>query len=193
MGDRLATTDMGRKELLCPFPGGGQLGPHLTQCHLGWGLPPYQVASWSIQPFGPQYNNVTDRQDNRPIAQGEQLLVRVAQKLYEVLIACQDSIAMQSAILIQQFRLSIDVSYAGIVLKWLIWSSCNQCHTNYLGTISFPHRSSWWNADSITLNGSAKCRWVENLATSISLNWVLRCWSEVQMILTSLWYKKTPI
>ena len=24
---------------------------HLSQCHLGRGLPPYQVASWSIQPF----------------------------------------------------------------------------------------------------------------------------------------------
>ena len=30
----------------------GQLGPHITQCHLSLGLPPYQVASWSIQPFG---------------------------------------------------------------------------------------------------------------------------------------------
>jgi len=37
--------------LLCPFPW-GELGPHLTQCRLGWGLPPYQVVSWSIQPFG---------------------------------------------------------------------------------------------------------------------------------------------
>jgi len=25
---------------------------HLTQCHLRWGLPPYQVAFCSIQPFG---------------------------------------------------------------------------------------------------------------------------------------------
>ena len=47
MGDRLATTDMGRKV------GGAavslsvvrELGPHLTQCRLGRGLPPYQVAS----------------------------------------------------------------------------------------------------------------------------------------------------
>jgi len=30
----------------------GELGSHLTQCRLGWGLPPCQVASWSIQPFG---------------------------------------------------------------------------------------------------------------------------------------------
>jgi len=29
----------------------GELGPHLTQCRLGRGVPPYQVASWSIQPF----------------------------------------------------------------------------------------------------------------------------------------------
>jgi len=28
------------------------LGPHLTQSPLRWGLPPYQVASWSMQPFG---------------------------------------------------------------------------------------------------------------------------------------------
>ena len=30
----------------------GELGPYLTQCCLGRGLPPYQVASLSIQPFG---------------------------------------------------------------------------------------------------------------------------------------------
>ena len=30
--------------VLCPFPS-GELGSHLTQCHLGLGLPPYQVAS----------------------------------------------------------------------------------------------------------------------------------------------------
>jgi len=46
MGDRLATIDMGRKEraVLCLL-GGDELGPHLTQCGLGLGLPPYQVAS----------------------------------------------------------------------------------------------------------------------------------------------------
>ena len=53
MGDRLATVDTGRKvgRLLCPFRG-EELGPHLTQCGLRRGLSPYQVASWSIQPFG---------------------------------------------------------------------------------------------------------------------------------------------
>jgi len=35
-----------------PFSGRGELGPHLTQGRLGWVLPLYQVASWSIQPFG---------------------------------------------------------------------------------------------------------------------------------------------
>jgi len=29
----------------------GKLGPHLTQCGRGQGLPPCQVSSWSIQPF----------------------------------------------------------------------------------------------------------------------------------------------
>jgi len=38
------TIDMGRKL--------GALGSHLTQSRLGRGLPPYQVASYSIQPFG---------------------------------------------------------------------------------------------------------------------------------------------
>jgi len=51
--DHLATIDTDRN-----LGGGcapleeGELGPHLTQCCLRRGLPPYQVASWSIQPFG---------------------------------------------------------------------------------------------------------------------------------------------
>jgi len=50
----VATTDMGRKEVgaAVPLSRGGELGPCLTQCGLGWGLLPYQVASSSIQPFG---------------------------------------------------------------------------------------------------------------------------------------------
>ena len=48
IGDRLATIDMRRKVPLFL----GELGPHLTQCGLGRGLPPCQVASGSIQPFG---------------------------------------------------------------------------------------------------------------------------------------------
>jgi len=38
----LATTDMGLK--LGAVPLWGELGPHLTQCHLGQDVPPYQVA-----------------------------------------------------------------------------------------------------------------------------------------------------
>jgi len=48
---RLATMDMGRKLEGC-VPFRGELQPHLTQRRLGRGLPPYQVASWYIQPFG---------------------------------------------------------------------------------------------------------------------------------------------
>jgi len=40
---------------------GSPLGPHLTQCGLGRGLPLYQVASWSIQPFGHNCKNATLR------------------------------------------------------------------------------------------------------------------------------------
>jgi len=53
MGDRLATIGMGRKlGAAVPLSGGGGLGPHLTQSRLGRGLPLYQLASLSIQPFG---------------------------------------------------------------------------------------------------------------------------------------------
>jgi len=43
MGDRLATIDMGRKVGAAVPLSVGELGPHLIQCHLGRGLPPYQV------------------------------------------------------------------------------------------------------------------------------------------------------
>ena len=36
----------------CASPLGASGGPHLTQCRLGRGLLPHQVASSSIQPFG---------------------------------------------------------------------------------------------------------------------------------------------
>ena len=49
--NRLATIDMGRKLGTMPPFWGGDLGPHLVQCGLGRGLPPYQVTSWSMQPF----------------------------------------------------------------------------------------------------------------------------------------------
>jgi len=35
--------------LLCPFQW-EELGRHVTQCRLGWGLPRYRVLSWPIQP-----------------------------------------------------------------------------------------------------------------------------------------------
>jgi len=50
MGDRLATIDMAQNRGCAPF-WAGELGPHVTQCGLGRGLPSYQVPSWSIQPF----------------------------------------------------------------------------------------------------------------------------------------------
>jgi len=53
-----------------------ELGPHLTQCQLGRGLPPYQVVATIT------HTNVTDRQtdrydreDNGQIEQDELLLV----------------------------------------------------------------------------------------------------------------------
>jgi len=43
MGDRLATIGMGRKWGEATVGAGSPLGPHLTQCGLGRGLPLYQV------------------------------------------------------------------------------------------------------------------------------------------------------
>ena len=52
MGMHLATVDMSLKLGGCCVPFRGELSSHLTQCVLDRCLPPYQVASWSIQPFG---------------------------------------------------------------------------------------------------------------------------------------------
>jgi len=45
---------MGRKLGGCcaPLSGEGELGPHVTRCHLGQGLPQCQISSCSIQIFG---------------------------------------------------------------------------------------------------------------------------------------------
>ena len=45
MNDRLATIDSGRKVGATVLLSVEELSPHLTQCRLGRGLPPYQVAS----------------------------------------------------------------------------------------------------------------------------------------------------
>jgi len=59
MGDRLATIGMGLKWGGAAVGAGSPLGPHLTQCGLGRGIPLYQVASSSIQPFGHNCWNAT--------------------------------------------------------------------------------------------------------------------------------------
>ena len=57
MGDRLATIGMGRKWGKAAVGGWDpmgeeELGPYVTQCGQGRGLPACQVSSWSVQPFG---------------------------------------------------------------------------------------------------------------------------------------------
>jgi len=62
--------------------GGGELGPHLTQCGQGWGLPAWQVSScWSVQPFGhntPMSQTGQGRQRSDSI--GQTVLQTVTQK-----------------------------------------------------------------------------------------------------------------
>jgi len=71
MGDRLAAIDIGRKVGIAVPLYVGELGLYVTQCRLGRGLPPYQVASWPIQLFGlatlQQRYRKTGRTDHGPI------------------------------------------------------------------------------------------------------------------------------
>jgi len=68
-------------QVTCP------MGPHLTQCGQGRGLPTCQVSSWSVQPFGhntptsqtDRQTGQTDRQQTDSI--GRTVLQTVAQKL----------------------------------------------------------------------------------------------------------------
>jgi len=70
---------MGRKLGVCPF-GGGELGPHLTQC----GTMPTCMPSFILirQTVWPQYTEVTDRQTDRQRSDsiGRTVLQTVAQK-----------------------------------------------------------------------------------------------------------------
>ena len=76
---------------LCPCRG-GELGPHLTQCGHGRGLPKLpacKVSSWSVQPFGHSTpTSQTDRTDRqRPGSIGRP---RMADKtVYVSLIMCR--------------------------------------------------------------------------------------------------------
>jgi len=59
----MAAADMGGKLGGAVPLWGGELGPHLTQCGEGRGLPACQVSSWSAQPFGHSARTLqTDRQ-----------------------------------------------------------------------------------------------------------------------------------
>jgi len=64
VGDRLATIDMGRKEGAAVPLSWGELGPHLTQCGLGQGLPLYQV--WPQQTWPEDWGG-----DCAPLGEGE--------------------------------------------------------------------------------------------------------------------------
>jgi len=60
-----------------------ELGPHLTQCGQGRGLPARQVSSWSVQPFGHRARTSQTGQTDwqRTDSIGRTVLQTVAQKL----------------------------------------------------------------------------------------------------------------
>jgi len=64
IGDRLATTDMDQKVGAVSLL--GELSPHLTQCGLGWGLPPYQLLPSGI-PYNPPNRLAAIHQRHRQI------------------------------------------------------------------------------------------------------------------------------
>jgi len=74
---------------MCPFWDGGvrELGPNLTQCGWGRGLPPCKVSSWSIQVFG--NNTPTSQTDNGPIAPGEPFYKPSPKKWYVLQLPCR--------------------------------------------------------------------------------------------------------
>jgi len=60
----------------------GELGPHLTQCGQGRGLPACHVLSWSVQPFVHSARTLqADRTEQRSDSIGRTVLQTVAQKL----------------------------------------------------------------------------------------------------------------
>ena len=76
--------------------GEGELGPHLTQCYQGRGLPACQISSLSIQPFGHSTPTLqTDRQyrqrDNGLVALGEPFYKR-SRKNYNVSVTVDSNI-----------------------------------------------------------------------------------------------------
>ena len=81
MGDRLTTMDMGRKVGAAVPLSVGSWVP--IKHNVAWAEAYLVLNGILIHPtVWPQYTNVTDRQDNAPVAYGEQLLVTVAQKRY---------------------------------------------------------------------------------------------------------------
>jgi len=87
-GDRLATIDVGQKVgATMPLSVGGAGFPSNTMSPGPRPIPPYQVVSWSIQPFGHNTpTSQTDRQDrqldNGPIAYGEPFYKRSPKTVY---------------------------------------------------------------------------------------------------------------
>jgi len=68
----LAAKDMGRKLGAVPL-WSRELGPHLTQCGQGRGLPARRVSFWSVKPFG---HNTPTSQTDRQTGQTRQTTVR---------------------------------------------------------------------------------------------------------------------
>jgi len=64
MGDRLTTIDMAKKWESAVR----ELGPHLTQCGLGQGVPPSLPSGILIYPtVWPQYTNIAERQNRQTV------------------------------------------------------------------------------------------------------------------------------
>jgi len=93
------------------------MGPHLTQCGQGRGLPAHQVSSWTIKPFGHNTDRtgLTDRQWSDSI--GQTVLQTVAQKL-----SCSRG---QSLLFLMTFKQSSNIN-------WMLFI-CTLCRCEFCG------------------------------------------------------------
>jgi len=156
----LAATDMGRKlEGLCPFRGGG-LGPHLTQCGQGRGLPACQVSSWSVQLFGHNTPRLqTDRTDRqRTDSIGRTVLQTVAQKprtRYGDFSIFQDGGRRHLGFSNFGFMYSNEISFLSVrdkkltLIFWLFWCRLDILASNNYCNF-FPHQTGISHYDRIT-------------------------------------------
>jgi len=107
-------------------PREGELGPHLTQCGQGRGLPACQVSSWSVQPFGTMHQRYRQTGQTRFDSIGRTVLQTVAQKYcYRFHIAIFDEYLFDVLSKLKLWHRSFTISNP--LLMILLYVLCSFC------------------------------------------------------------------